>query len=108
MKSPNEPYQPSNGTEGECFIAKWCEHCEKERRWRASEGDGSVSGCDILGRTMAFSIGDPGYPEEWQYVDGKPACTAFESEEDAKVRRAAKRKPRGIDKRLAIGDLFGE
>lgn len=27
--------------------------------------------------TMRFSLDDPEYPEEWQYKDGFPICTAF-------------------------------
>jgi hypothetical protein len=75
VKSPDEPpllYRPSNGTEGECFTAEWCEHCSKD------DHDNEVF-CDILTRTTAFSIDDPEYPREWCYGDtGQPICTAFD------------------------------
>lgn len=56
---------------------------------------------------MAFSPSDPEYPEEWQYVEGVPTCLAFESEDEAREKRKAKRKARGPDPKNAIGDLFG-
>jgi len=38
--------------------------------------------CQIMGRSLGYSIGDPQYPAEWvQDEDGKnPRCTAFELE----------------------------
>ena len=70
-----ELYRPSNGSEGECFMAEWCSCCEHE--WYSEE-----EGCDILGNTMAFDIDDPNYPNEWRYnSEGKPICTAFQLKE---------------------------
>ena len=60
-------FQPSNGTQGMDFMARWCERCAKYRNGR----------CGILGRSMLYEPGDAKYPVEWRYVDGKPACTAF-------------------------------
>lgn len=68
---PIRPYRPSNGTDGECFMAKWCDRCKHD----ATEDDP----CMILGATMAFSIDDKEYPKEWITGSGKgPRCTAFE------------------------------
>lgn len=65
-------YRPSNGTEGEIFMDYYCCNCEHE--W-----DNEEEACDILGRSGAFDVDDPNYPEEWTYNDeGKPTCTAFE------------------------------
>jgi hypothetical protein len=76
-----DKYQPSNGTEGEAFFAAWCCQCQRDRAMREGcdldECDYNER-CDIIGRTMAMSVNDPGYPEEWQYDDnGRPVCTAF-------------------------------
>ncbi len=67
-------YRPSNGTDGDCFHAAWCEQCERDAKYRATNEDG----CDILASMMAYSIDDPDYPEELTYNEnGKPCCTAF-------------------------------
>lgn len=71
--SDTRPYRPSNGSEGESFIAAWCERCEKDRR--------ESKPCRILGRTFALDIDDKGYPKEWirdaGEWPGNPRCTAF-------------------------------
>lgn len=73
-------YQPSNGSEGEWFFGKWCGECARDKSMREGE---SVDECDdrevcpIIGRTMAYRVTDPEYPQEWRYVDGVPTCTAF-------------------------------
>lgn len=74
-------YRPSNGTEGDCFQARWCAKCERERLYRESNGE--AEGCSILCDTMAYSIDDPSYPMEWR-KDGQsgPRCTAFIAEGD--------------------------
>lgn len=66
-----EPWRPSNGTEGDIFMAQWCERCA------LADYDGD--GCMIQLRALAHSIGDPEYPPEWQIgPDGQPCCTAFD------------------------------
>lgn len=76
-----QKYQPSNGTEGECFFASWC--CECARDKAMSEGADlddcdDNQRCDIIGKTMAYRVEEPEYPKEWQYgKDGQPCCTAF-------------------------------
>lgn len=74
-------YRPGNGTEGEVFMDRWCRHCARDLAM--SEGK-DMEECDddemckIIGNTMAFDIGDPEYPNEWQYDHkGMPVCTAF-------------------------------
>lgn len=76
-----EPYQPSNGTEGEYFFSAWCCHCQRDKSMREGEpldecDDSEV--CGIIANTMAFKPGDAEYPKEWIYgKDGQPCCTAF-------------------------------
>ncbi len=63
-------YRPSNGTEGEWFMSRFCYHCL---------ADSEESPCEILGEAMAG-----GEPDEWR-EDGPrgPRCTAFrENPED--------------------------
>lgn len=62
------PYRPSNGSEGEWFMSRWCDRCVKDTNSRP---------CRILGRTLAFEIGDKHYPREWVQDDDGPRCTAF-------------------------------
>ena len=62
-------FRPSNGCQGEAFVAGWCGECQRGIKFM----------CEIRGRTMAFSLDDPEYPDEWRYDDdGYPCCTAFE------------------------------
>jgi hypothetical protein len=75
------PYRPSNGTEGDGFIAHFCFNCERNRD----------EDCPILAATFAFDVDDPEYPKEWVQdespeldpEDGLPVgagnarCTAF-------------------------------
>ncbi len=73
----NWKYQPSNGTEGECFQAEWCERCKRDQAFRADPD--SAEGCPILTNTMAYDIGDPEYPAEWIETEGgESKCTAFD------------------------------
>lgn len=62
------PYRPSNGSEGEWFMSRWCERCVKDMPSKP---------CRIIGRTMALSVGEKGYPREWIEDDDGPRCTAF-------------------------------
>jgi len=47
---------------------------------------------------MIYEIGDPQYPKQWIYKDGKPTCTSFRSKNEKRIRKAK------IDKQT--GDLF--
>jgi hypothetical protein len=60
-------YRPSNGTEGEIFMEKYCERCIHDDL----END---NGCKIIAFSLAYSIGDPEYPKEWIY--GEPIESA--------------------------------
>ena len=70
-KSAGKPYRPSNGTEGEMFMAEFCDRCSK-----------CDVGCQIIVASMAFEKDDPEYPKEWVFdSEGCPTCTAFEESE---------------------------
>ncbi len=66
--SRTESYRPSNGSEGDLFMAHWCERCVK---------DTPSKPCRILGRTLALGIDDKAYPREWITDRDGPRCTAF-------------------------------
>jgi hypothetical protein len=74
-------YRPSNGTEGQAFIAAWCGTCARDRSLREGEpvetcDDNEL--CDIVGRTMMNDVDHPDYPAEWTYdASGRPICTAY-------------------------------
>jgi len=70
-------YRPSNGTEGERFMAHFCDRCKRDASFRRGEGDS----CKIIANTMAYSISDENYPSEWvEHDDGSIECTAFDQE----------------------------
>jgi hypothetical protein len=74
-------YQPSNGTEGECFFNAWCCQCARDVSMNSGkpidECDDNEK-CALITNSMAFNPGDAEYPQEWQYdKDGVPCCTAF-------------------------------
>jgi len=78
-----KPYLPSNGTEGEIFISKWCEKCTKDTSLR----NGSKF-CIILTKTMM-----EGNVKQWIYNDkNEPICTAFKSIETLKKKKYEKYK----------------
>ena len=70
LKAPlNRSFRPSNATEGDLFMAQWCEHC-------ALFFDEDVDAKE-----------DPEYPAEWIIAeDGSPRCTAFSAGEGAEPR----------------------
>lgn len=81
IKHAGKKYRPSNGTEGEIFMAGWCGKCQRDKSMREGcdidECDDNER-CDIIANTMAYDIEDAEYPVEWQYgKDGQPCCTAF-------------------------------
>jgi hypothetical protein len=67
--NPRRKYRPSNGTEGDMFMARWCFKCERERRVLDGIDDPS-EGCEILARTLAVPEDDPDFPAEWTYQPG--------------------------------------
>lgn len=78
MSRLHEPYRPSNGTEGECFIEHWCGSCERSgREGKPDDAGHELIGCSIVGRTMAFDVDDPEYPDEWRIGEKGPECSAW-------------------------------
>lgn len=81
MRTPGESYQPSNGTEGQCFVDVWCRHCQRDLSMSADKPIDDCDEnerCDIIDRVMFYDIGDAQYPVEWVFRDdGQPSCTAF-------------------------------
>jgi hypothetical protein len=71
-------YRPSSGSEGARFMAVWCDRCVRDAAFRANPD--AADGCPIAADTMAYEVGEPGYPREWRYLDDEPICTAFEPE----------------------------
>jgi len=84
-----KPYRPVNGTEGEIFEGKYCNHCRRE-----PIGD-SIHGCSIRMRVMVYEVGHKLYPKQWIEIDGAPQCTAFDD-------RAIPAKPRRRKDRIDI------
>jgi hypothetical protein len=95
-----DKYQPSNGTEGDCFHSKWCFTCAK-----CPESQDAKGQCMILLRTFVHSVTDPEYPEQWQYIDGKPVCTAYKNREEYNAERRGRR--RGTDDKHTA-DMFDQ
>ena len=90
------PYRPGNSTEGFYFESKFCDRCERERKFRemmedntSTAGDVSRSACPILSATQSLGVDDPLYPAEWVRGDHNlnPRCTAFVSEDEARRKR---------------------
>jgi hypothetical protein len=67
-------YKPSNGTEGEWFIDKYCMncfHCDPDPRGKKQ--------CMLLCASMCYDVNEPEYPKEWIYDDeNKPTCTKWQ------------------------------
>lgn len=96
-------YQPSNGTEGDIFLSKFCYQCIKFPHSHDAKNQ-----CQISLDSMAWDIRDPEYPKQWRYVDGRPVCAAFKSREEFNAERRLKRKAsRIIAKDTDTLDLFG-
>jgi hypothetical protein len=81
------PYRPSNGTEGDIFMSRFCHRCARDVEFRDDPEEG-VS-CPILLAAFAYYTSDPHYPKEWVrdedaergLIGGKGArCTAFVEE----------------------------
>lgn len=65
-------YRPSNGTEGMGFTDHFCDRCIHQHP------DPNKECCEILMRTMCYSVDHEKYPEEWTYDEnGSPTCTAW-------------------------------
>jgi hypothetical protein len=85
MTNDSKPtlYRPSSGTEGACFIERWCASCQRDEGFRLGEGDS----CTIVAATLVFGIDDPEYPREWIMGERGPVCTAWEPLPDDGVGR---------------------
>lgn len=68
----NRKYQPSNGTEGMCFMENFCDQC-------IHDNVESKKYCEIVTLTMSLDIKDKDYPKEWVYDENdKPTCTNWQ------------------------------
>ena len=79
----HKSYCPSNGTEGDAFMSKWCGECKHlgDVGWEDAVEllCQDKEPCPILGASFNHRPGQKGYPREWCYNDaGVPICTAFE------------------------------
>lgn len=86
MKPDGAPWQPSNGTEGWDWLGNWCFRCLHDAQY-SDEDPGA--GCQILAHALAFNIGDPEYPPEWVYKDGREVCTAYVSITTVRTKQCA-------------------
>ncbi len=96
-------YQPSNGTEGDWFISKWCGSCVKNPK-----SMDAINQCDILCMTMVCNIDDSEYPRQWVYSeDDEPMCTAYKNRDEYNRERRSKRKDVIVSSNdTRTGDLF--
>ena len=70
-----QPYQPSNGTEGEVFWSEWCRKCSRDSAMRA---DADLDDCDDNEQCEILDASFRGEAKEWLFgTDGQPICTAF-------------------------------
>jgi hypothetical protein len=61
-------YRPSNATEGDSFVSRFCSECVL------------FAHCEIPLLTHVLGVEDDAYPEEWRYdASDRPVCTAFDS-----------------------------
>ena len=100
--SDGKKYRPSNGTEGDIFMSRFCGCCIKH-----PINSDAKRQCRILLKTFAYDLDDPKYPPQWLYKNGRPLCISFKDrDEEYKKRREARRKrlkKNGDDKTI---DLF--
>lgn len=70
-------YRPSNGAEGADFMARFCNKCKRDQKYR--ETSDGADACPIATNAMAYGYNDPNYPQEWiEDDDGRnPRCTAY-------------------------------
>ena len=75
VEQAGQPYQPSNGTEGEVFWSEWCYTCARDKAMR--EG-ANFEDCDDNERCDIIAASFRGEAKEWVFgADGQPMCTAF-------------------------------
>jgi hypothetical protein len=79
--STQEPYRPSNGTEGWAFASNWCARCTRDKLHNSTVAFEDYTDddlCKIYNDATFYSPGDDKYPPEWRYnSSGEPCCTAY-------------------------------
>lgn len=79
--TPGELYRPSNGTEGDYFIERYCVRCY----WYDDE-----SRCPIYEGTQDVDLTDPAYPSQWRVGEnGWGICSSF-LPDDGRIARVEK------------------
>jgi hypothetical protein len=86
-----EPYRPSNGTDGDIFMAAFCDRCRKRDLF---------GGCSILARALGLQIDDPRYPPEWVKTEAGPMCTAYSNRAEYACKPRRRHKPSSGQTRL--------
>lgn len=93
----SEKYRPSNGTEGDFFISRFCWTCARSEHLQPGASDDSPAGCPILDLTYIHDTEDPEYPSEWIEDDEGARCTAYVPEGE----------PVATPRCTQTGDMFG-
>lgn len=77
LEAAGQRYEPSNGTEGDCFHDKWCCNCARDKVMNGTvEQDGpgfnpETDYCQILNASFRSEA------VEWIFdANGMPSCTA--------------------------------
>lgn len=66
-------YRPSNGSEGDWFMDKYCMNC-----LHCDPNPEGKKQCEILLRSLVYGANEPEYPTEWTYDENdKPICTSY-------------------------------
>ena len=69
MKPTAEPYRPPSVEAFGFFIDIMCDRCHH------------LVACDVITRAIRRNIEDPGYPDQFQRINGIPCCTDFKTME---------------------------
>lgn len=70
----DKKYRPSNGTEGDFFMNKFCYQCINDN----PDHNAKSPRCNIMTLSMCLDVDDKDYPKEWIYdSEDKPICTSF-------------------------------
>lgn len=69
-------YRPSNGSEGDGFMEKFCANCIHEKYYHTMNDNDKM--CDIISASMVYDLHEPNYPSQWTYDENdNPVCTAW-------------------------------
>lgn len=75
MNYPGEQWIPSNGTEGEMFLYKWCLNCARDKAMR---GDKRYDECDDDELCPIIAASFLGEAVEWRELpDGEIKCMKY-------------------------------